>query len=401
MAWRWLVWVAVVSIVCLRLSLCAGAQLLDGEIDSDLEDLCNSTTWPLLDNPIVLREAYYLVPNGTECRVEGVGNLTVVGNQTVIHCNGSAIFSFVNVAFLSIKSIHFVGCGAILSDNDLRYLTERPHSYFDSNQTAALLCSHCLDLFLHDVIFSNSTGYSFVGINCYGNSTLDGVQVLGNDEDDSPDAITRCSESDDESNSTCINGGMLLFFADSNYTFFADSNYTFYPTQMLLKNSLFHSNSVWKKNLSADSSWFHCVKGVFETFIVSPEHQKSPFLPYVGALTIVYTQTWEAEVEVLNSDFINNHGLCFGAVFVLMHTFSVNSSHQQFNDCRFSRNSPRAVPDKNGKNYFGSDVTMYMQYMGGHEARRCLSMTTNSMTSLNNSASPSLSIIHFPSTSGK
>ena len=382
--------------ICLGLPLGAQAELLDGGISADMKDLCDGMQ--SLDNStIFLNETYYIY-SGIECRVEDVQNLKILGDPnvtTAIQCNASAIFSFVNVTSLSIEDVHFVGCGATLSDDDLRYIAETSSRlYFSTTQTAALLCSHCKDLSLRNVGFSNSVGYSFVGINLHGYSTLDGVQVVGDGEGDSPE----CSEPGDKSNITCSNGGMLLFFADSDYM-----NGTLPSAEVVLSDSSFHSNSVWKGNLSTDWSWLHCVKGVFETYIKTPDRQNTSVLPSVGALTIAYTQTqmWEANVQVLNSDFRDNHGLCFGAVFVLIHTSSVHLAHQQFDNCSFFWNSPRAVPEKDGKNYFGNDVTVYMQYIGQHFMEgQCLSMTSNNMTSSNESSSPSISVIHFPSTHG-
>lgn len=399
-------WLLEVLVAVLCLGLHSGAHQAGDGIRAGLQDLCNSSE-SLDHRTLQLIDSHYSVPSGTECRVENVQNLTVIGkaSQTTIECIRnpdnitSSFFSFVNVTSLRIENIHFVGCGASLKSEDLQYMSYT--SYFDVGQAAVLLCNHCFDLFIGNVCFSNNTGYSFVAINLHGNSTLDRIQVLGEDDTHYSPDDPQCTQPGYEN--VCNSRGMLLFFTDSTLQPWPRIS----PAQVVLSNSVFRSNALQWSNVSSNSSHVRCVRDTFDTFIVPWKDQVPSTLPDVGALTIAYTQTqgFQADVSVSNSNFTDNHGLCFGAIFVLMHTSLVNLARLSIQDSYFLRNFPVAVPENEAKNYFGGDVTIYMQYGGPYNESQCISITNSSVadsfTSTSTLTSPSISVIHFPNTQGK
>lgn len=365
-----------------------------------LDDLCSGDSASLSHRVLHLSNSSYQV-SGEVCRVENVQNLTVIGSDdvTTIQCIRhpdnitSTAFSFINVTSLSIQNIHFVGCGAALTQDDLKYMADTSYFYFKVGQAAILLCNHCFDLFVSNVRFSNNTGYSFVGINLHGNSRLNRVQVLGEDDTLYSPYDPRCTRPDLEF--VCNSRGMLLFFTDSTLGSHLP------PAQVVVSDSTFSSNTLPWSNISSNSSQTRCIRNTFGNFITTWDLETRNTLPDVGALMVAYTQeSYKANVTILNSTFADNHGLCLGAIFTLMHTTSADLTHHRIQNCTFVRNSPLAVPMKEGKNYFGCDVTVYMQYRGPYVEGECISITDSYMTGLNTSRTPSISMIHFPDTYG-
>jgi hypothetical protein len=393
-------WLRLVALGSVYLTLAAENKRPASEL-SDLHQLCNPQE-SLNDRTLILSDTWYNVSDNTTCRVESVSNLTIRGNSsqsTVIGCSGSAIFSFFNVTSLSISNIHFVGCGDLMTEDDLNHLAES--SYFNGSQAATLLCNHCFDLHVDTVSFSGSLGYSFVGISLLGDSILDGVQVLGTSENHSHYVHDESCRLDDSGYATgCKSKGVLLFFADPRSVFSVSS------ANVVLENCYFYSNDIEWTDTSPNKSRCTYTQGSFDDFLTPWEEEVPSALPIVGGLTIAQTQingesVFPTNVSVRHSKFEDNHGLCFGAVFVLMHTWSVTTAQQHFENCTFLFNSPRIVPNNEGKNYFARDVTVFMKYRGQPGESRCLSITDSFFTSRNNEyRSPSLSVIHFPSTVG-
>lgn len=382
-------------------ALCHSFATAGSETGGPLDDLCSRDSASLSHRTLLLSDSSYQMTSGGVCRVEDVQNLTVIGNadvttiQCIRHLDNitSAAFSFINVTSLSIENVHFVGCGAALTGDDLKYMMDTSYYYFDIGQAAILLCNHCFNLFLSNVRFSNNTGYSFVGINLHGNSMLNDVQVLGEDDTPYSPDDPRCTRADQEY--VCNDRGMLLFFTDS----------TLSPppanAQLVVNNSIFSSNTLPWSNISSNSSQVRCVWNTFENFISPWDLQTRHTLPDVGALMILYMQeSFVANVTVLSTTFADNRGLCLGAVFILMHTTSASLTHQQIQNCTFLRNLPLAVPKNEAKNYFGCDVTAYMQYKGPYMEEECISITDSYLTGLNTTENPSISMVHFPDTYG-
>lgn len=370
-----------------------------GTRSAALDALCATGSLPV-DRTIRLNESVYnLLANDTACRVKDVQGLKLVGNAnlTTIQCVRrpgeitSSFFSFFNMTSLSIENIHFVGCGGVLTrDEDLNYLKNSSFAYFDGGQAAVLLCNHCVNLSLSNVMFSNNTGYSFVGINVQGTSMLDRVQILGQDDVHYSYNDSRCNKPGHEF--ICSSSGMLIFFADSILSVS--------PCELVLSNSVFSENSFGNGSVNNSNTW--CARNTYEKLIAPWDLQAEySTLADVGALTIAYTQdNFTASVVVTNSSFTDNHGFCFGAVFVLIHTDSTFSAEHRIQGCHFVDNSPTVIPRHEGKNYFGNDVTVYMQYRRSGRGE-CLSISDTFFRSPSILGNPSISIIHFPNTQGK
>ena len=369
--------------------------------------LCSSSSGSLDGRVLELdSNTTYTLASGSACRVESVQRLTIRGNgsqPTTVRCiktQGnitSSLFSFINVANLTIENIHFVGCGASVdTSEDLKYLFNRSFLYFGSGQAAAVLCNHCENLVLRNVLFTQNTGYAFVGINLHGSPVLDNVQILGQDDLHYPPSDPRCTQASHRH--VCNSRGMLLFYTGS----------TLSPpsAQLVMRDSVFSSN--YYKNFTDDQENSSlCIDPLFQAF-VPPENFEVDIhltLPDVGALTIVFLQKkFKVEVTILNSTFADNHGFCFGAVFALMRTSSTDQAHLLFKNCTFTDNSPvlSLVGGGRWKSYFASHVTTYMQYEGpDYSETQCASITDSYLRGPYNATTPSLSFIHFPDTYGE
>ena len=306
-------------------------QLLTSDIKfTDI--LCDGSKDSLSNYKLTLNDSSYQVNTArSQCLVQDVYNLTIAGgSNTTIYCdrslNGvsSTVFSFVNVSSLSIENIHFVGCGGILNETDLKYSANSSFFYFGPGQAAALVCNHCNHLLLTNVTFSNNTGYAFVGINLFNNGILDGVQFLGKDDVLHTPADSVCSQTGYEN--ICFKKGALLYFLDSSYNISSEE----IEVNVLVVNSIFDANryGFYETNESDIINW--CVTNVFEEFVMLYRgDQIYGSLPDVGALTIVHTQTnFKANVTVKSTQFIDNHGICFGAVLVFYRILGPTFSDQ-------------------------------------------------------------------------
>lgn len=398
--------------VYVAVHLCCASVSADqypGRASPTLEDICSHPPAPSgsLDNQTLsLNSSRYTVASGSRCLVENVQHLTIRGNPntTTIECERapgkitSTIFSFINVTALTVENVHFEGCGASLSGEDTKYLKNESLRRFGPGQAVVFLCNHCLDLTLVNVRFSNNTGYAFVGLNLRGKSVLDGVQVLGEDDEHRLPDDPLCNQTGLEY--VCSGRGGVLLFGESNF----DANL---PTmEVVLNNSVFDTNRspLFNSSISGDviDQRKACIGELFEDFLTPWSAKNFGPLYGVSALTIAHLQSsFKAHVSVLSSNFTNNHGECFGAILVLFQTVSSDMGSQTIQGCTFVANSPVIIPRYESKLYLGSDVTVYMQYRE-HVTSQCITITDSFFEDFNNNLeSVSIAVANFPLTEGK
>lgn len=382
---------------------CWGSLACTSWAGGPLEELCNNKA-RVGHHQVLLNSSCYEVPSGTHCTLVGAGNLVIRGpdnSKTTIRCLredpnqiSSAVFSFINATSLHLQNLHFEGCGASLEKEDLRDPFLSPH--IGAGQTAALVCSHCSGLLLQNLTFSSTTGYAFVGINLYNESRLDQVQVLGGQGLPHPPLDDpACNQMGREY--ACRMRGVLLLHADSELSPVTSASET------RLTDCLFEGNRFVPGNGTNMSPYrAFCVRDVFEEFIHPRELEISGPLPDVGALTVAFLQTgFQARVSVINSTFSHNQGECFGAVFVLLTPHSADLGSQRIEGCRFINNSPSVVPQNAGKNYLGSDVTVYMEYKANYTEEECLVIEKSFFRNRYATQTPSITVVHFPDTQGQ
>ena len=98
---------------------------------------------------------------GSVCLTSNICNITIQSDNpqhgSLVKCVGDYHltrrgFVFYNVSQLTVSSINFTGCGAILTNPLVQFLNEssvkkREYFYFGGCQPAALVFYHCTDWF--------------------------------------------------------------------------------------------------------------------------------------------------------------------------------------------------------------------------------------------------------------
>ena len=339
------------------------------------------------------------------CRINSVVNLTIEGspeNRSTIRCTrqgagiASVAFVFTNVTSLVIRNVNFEGCGGVLTEVDLAHYPSDCFFNFSAGHAAVVMCSFCTNLVLQNVTFTNNTGYAFAAISLIGNSLLDGVVIDGGNDPHLPYNSTMCTHP--EYKYTCGFRGMLIIFVDS-IQITPQSNLS---SVVQVINSIFNSNYDAPLESSDDPIRFQCIRDVFDEFYLQKNNSD---MPDVGALTIVYNQVnFKAHVDILDSNFTNNRGTCFGAVLVLFSLDQSSHGKQRFQNCNFFNNSPLIVPQGLGWSHIGADITLYMEFYGEGEKSDCISVLSSSFLSSKyfwELKFSSISMTHFPVTNGE
>lgn len=388
-------------LLCVIISAVA-AQTTDGtrQRNNSITDICNASSRSLDEETVNLTESETVSINGN-CRVANVVHLTIQGSSELrptIQCLrkqgtvSSTAFTFNNVSSLKIANVNFVGCGGILTKEDISNSSNSSVFFFGEGQAAVIFCSLCVNLSLVNVSFSDNTGYAFAGVNVLGDSILNGVHVYGKD-DHHNDTILLCTQP--EYKHTCRYQGVLLLFVDSGEK-------TDNSTTVQISNSVFDYNYDAPIKKSETFTNVTCVKDIFDE-LISPFYFSNP-MPDVGALTIIQSQTlFKALVKVLNSNFTNNGGMCFGAVLVMFSIPSSSLGEQIFQNCHFSNNSPIFSPKHLGGSYIGNDITIYMQFYENYDSNKCISLIHSSFSMNefpNMLRSTSITVTRFPITRG-
>ena len=321
------------------------AALVAGTAAGSISDICvgNSS----LNNTVVRVTANETLQLKENCRISSVVNLTLQASPpgVVVKCPGVA-FVFTNVSFLTIRGLQFVGCGGILTQEDVGQFNSA-ESFFDfkAGYAAVILCHSCFNLTLDNVWFSNSTGYALAAVNLFGKSVLSGLNVNGTDDRPVPVNSQICARAD--SMHACTRG-ILILFTDSDQGQKQCNNVS-------IETSSFHSNRA-KLTSTPD-----CLRSMYNEY---NKGSMNNIMPNVGALTIAYSQSsYTANVGVFSSNFTNNTGLCLGAVFILYYLPSPSIASQLFHDCHFMSNRLSAATSaRDSWKYFGKDITIYARY---------------------------------------
>ena len=358
--------------VVIAIHTAEGAQLRKDSIT----DICNANR--PLENKILNLTGDETLDINENCHVENAVNLTIQGlpeARPTIWCsreNGrasSTAFTFNNSYLLTIKNINFVGCGGILTKDDRKFFSDNSLFFFSEGQAAVILCTFCSNLSLVNVSFSINNGYAFAGVNLWGHSLLDGITVNGKDDPHLPFNATICEQP--EFKYTCGVRGVLLLYLDSILKT-KDST-------VLIKSSSFDYNYYALSRTKKEFLSLTCIDDVFNGFI-DPFDKPYP-LPDVGALTVLQMQkSFKAYVNVLDSNFTNNLGLCYGAVLAVINTPSSSLGRLTFQNSHFYNNSPIWLPINQVQNYAAADITIHMQFLNESSKTQCISVINSSFT---------------------
>jgi len=303
-----------------------------------ISDMCAGNS--SLDNAVIRITANETLQLNDNCRVSSAVNLTLQASPGVtVKCPGVA-FVFTNVSSLTIRGLRFVGCGGTLKQQDVAQF-KSPNSFFDfkAGYSAVILCLSCSNLTLDNVWFYDNIGYALAALNLFGISLLSGLKVDG-----TGDHRQNCASAD---TMYACTRGILILFTDSDQGQNQNNNVS-------IVASSFDSNQVEL------ASTPNCLQVTYNEY---NEGSMNNIIPKVGALTVAYSQSnYTANVGVFSSNFTNNTGPCFGAVFILHYVLSPANATQLFHNCTFMSNRLSAMSSRNSWNHFGKDITIYAGY---------------------------------------
>ena len=169
--------------------------------------LCEGAGNLTSNTTIVLSHAIvHYIPPGPFCLVENIAGLTIYGNSSdnpaVVKCNSTNHdvrgFGFFNITNLSISSIVIESCGGVIDQNATKYINIS-FFYFQPGQRAVFLFNHCFDLILDRTEIREYCGFTVVGANVMGRSSVSKTMVTSY----SPDG------------EICTAVGAFIFYVDS------------------------------------------------------------------------------------------------------------------------------------------------------------------------------------------
>ena len=256
------------------------------------------------------------------CLWQNRENVTVQSSQdgivATIQCDGTEYsqsgFGFVKMVDLTLRNIRFENCGGMMQDADL--FAEAKTAPINSNQHAVLLLSHCKDVNIEDVAFTNYRGYAIYAINLIGNNILQGVTV---NESYAYRNATRSLDGDD-----LMYSGSGAFFHFSDESMLSQIN-----TDVYILNSNFINN-------------FNIYPEIFIRSLQESRLQNQPQdfpLHGAGGLTVHFEQqNRTVMVHVENTFFANNSGSAGGGGKIVTRD-TLHKSIITFNGCTFVNNS--------------------------------------------------------------
>ena len=275
--------------------LCSGNQLL------------NDTTVKLSTN------IHHFLRNASFCIINTTYSLSITSNssqQAVIQCNDSIIqptsgFAFTNIAKLTLQKLVLRGCGGYLKGLDVMKLinsTDSPLTFL-RNHSALLLFLNINTLLINEVTITYYYGFAVFAINP-SNASINHSEI----------SVSYGGKHGMNS----FGSGIFLFFTD-----IIDVQ-PFTPFNVSIKHTLFNNNYEFLHHSS-------------NTCLMKHNIEPLPIINAAG-LTVLYTQrNFTAEVYVLQSSFISNHGALTGAVLV-MYFNSVTQSQTVISDTIFKNN---------------------------------------------------------------
>ena len=112
------------------------------------------------------------------CLIENTSNISITAevsdyySNITVSCHGCG-FGFFNVSNLTIMSVIFDGCEAIVPPSAVRYINGTDQFLYYNNTKSALFFNHCINLTLYNVIVpvKNDT-FGVIGVNTCGHSKI-------------------------------------------------------------------------------------------------------------------------------------------------------------------------------------------------------------------------------------
>ena len=113
------------------------------------------------------------------CLIENTSNISITAevsdyySNITVSCHGCG-FGFFNVSNLTIRSVRFDGCEAIVPPSAVRYINGTDQFLYYNNTKSALFFNHCINLTLYNVSVpvQNDVNFGVIGVNTCGHSKI-------------------------------------------------------------------------------------------------------------------------------------------------------------------------------------------------------------------------------------
>ncbi len=333
------------GILCLPLILADSVTEDDRTIE---EALCRPNHTVGAANLVLFSNTTYLVHPGNFCLVQNVQYIHISGSNlhtpTVVKClaqknsYSSRGFAFFNVSSLTFENIMFKDCGQLFSFNSDSILS-------DSTMPATLVCNHCFNFTLRNIILENYWGFALVLENIFGMNIFEKVAVLSNRRVNITSSL--CNNKD--LGYFCRGSGVLMTFTD-----YKQEDKIF--SSVIVYNSDFIGNHAENPEGNSDK----CTELSFY------DNQALLSLLDVGAITIVFRQTlFNVSVTIESSKFIDNKGICYGSV-TAVYLGSPKMSFFNVSNCLLMNNLAAYIDISSRQNFFGSAITVFMSFSTDH-----------------------------------
>ena len=367
-------------------------DILCGRDGSGSTNLTNNTN-------IQLSAQTYTIEPGRSCLIDNIHDLTIQGNSSklpaVIQClsasegNCSSGFVFTNAHRLTLANVVIKNCGAIM-DTGVLDLGNSSLFHFNPGEAAALVYRNCYNISLVDVKIVNYSGRALIAIDVYDYSLLHTVVI----SDDSVAAHNVCHV-DGKSKNTCKGSGMVWMYTNTGK---ASIN-----TTVDIVNSIFANNTGYLE-ISYNRS-FVCgdllANSLYSTD-VDFLNLRPINIPSAGAMTFLFQQHSFVQANIINSNFLNNRGMCYGAILAI-YLSEAEYNALSFSGCIFSNNTQflSNFSYQSGR-YFASTITLLVKYLGNHTiGSNCFSVVdSNFITGHEVFATAQLSLTQFPASHG-
>ena len=358
-----------------------------------MDILCGDGRSDPTSTVVLLSAQLFTIPPGNFCVIENVSDLTIQGNDTnspaVIRCLPSEDnvvsrgFAFINAHRLTLANVVIENCGDMLTEEVLGQ-GNSSLLYFGSGEAAALICTNCSNLTLTNIKIVNYTGRALIGLDVFGHSILDTLVIS--------DSVATHPVCHGHGFNACKGSGLVWM-----YTATAGN----VSTTVDVVNSVFVNNSGFLERVSRDNNSFAC--GDLLAYSLYSRSFEPITIPSVGALSLIFQQHSPVQANIINSNFTNNRGLCYGAILAIYLSEAVYNS-LSFSGCTFSNNTQtlsNSSRHQSGK-YFGSTITLFMKYLANHtEGNDCFSIVDSKFIGGDKIFSTShIALSQFPTSSG-
>ena len=341
----------------------------------------------------------YTIAPGSLCLIDYIHDLTIEGNSTdspaIVRClpgsdgSSNSGFVFTNAHRTTLANLIIEDCGAVM-DTGVLDLGKSSLFHFNPGEATALVYRDCYNISLVSVKIMDYSGRALIAIDVFGDSLLDTVVI----SDDSVTVYNVC-HIDGKSKDTCKGSGMVWMYTNTGEV---SVNIT-----VDIVNSTFANNTGFLE-ISYNRS-FVCGDLLANSLYSEVVDYSRPInIPSAGAVTFLFQQHSYVQANIIDSDFLNNRGMCYGAILAI-YLSEAEYNSLSFSGCNFSNNTQflSNFSYQSGR-YFGSTITLLVKYLGNYSiGSKCFSIVNSDFIAgdeVSATATAQLSLTQFPASRG-